>query len=448
MAGVKRSRSTHAARRKFYPAAPPREPAAAPPDAESPWVRLRSVHKHPFIYQRMVDGADPAAQPGDVVAVYDKAGQIYGRGLYNPRSQITVRMLSRGPAPIDQAFWRRMLEQAVALRRRLNLEAQTDAYRLVHAEGDGLSGLIVERYADVLVFEPFSLGMHRLCGDFARLLSEILGPPAPPDRRAAGRAAGWRTHVRVDPRVRSIEGIPETPDGPARARRHVDNLPHKPVKNLPQKPVSVREHGIRYRVDVVGGHKTGFFCDQRENRLALAELCGGADVLDVCCYTGGFALCARLLGKAREVTAVDLDEVAIAAARDNANLNQARIGFIHADAFAYMRQMLSNGRQYDVLVLDPPKLVASRDELDDGLRKYHDLNRLAAQLVRPGGVLLTCSCSGLVSPEAFAETLHRAAAGAGRRAQVFRRTGAGPDHPVLLECPESAYLKALWCRVL
>ncbi len=212
--------------------------------------------------------------------------------------------------------------------------------------------------------------------------------------------------------------------------------------------VTIREHGVRYRVDVVEGHKTGFFCDQRENRLRLAQLARDATVLDLCCYTGGFGLCAAKLGKAREVCGVDLDAAAIAVARENANLNQVRVDFVFADAFTYMRQMLVNRRQFDVVVLDPPKLAASRLEYEDALRKYFDLNQLAAQMVRPGGVLLTCSCSGLVSREVFTDTVHRAARHAGRRLQMFDFTGAGPDHPVALVCPESAYLKALWLRVL
>jgi 23S rRNA (cytosine1962-C5)-methyltransferase len=170
-------------------------------------------------------------------------------------------------------------------------------------------------------------------------------------------------------------------------------------------------------------------------------------VLDLCCYTGAFSLCAKILGGAREVTGVDLDEAAIAVARENANLNQARIDFVYADAFTYMRQMQANGRQFDVVVLDPPKLVTYRQELDDGLRKYNDLNQLAVQMVRPGGVFLTCSCSGLVSPGLFTETVHRAALRAGRNLQLVDTTYAAPDHPIMLNCPESAYLKALWCRV-
>jgi 23S rRNA (cytosine1962-C5)-methyltransferase len=404
--------------------------AAGPPGAQSPWVQLRSATLHPFIFQRMVRAADPAARPGDVVTVYDKAGVLFGHGLFNPQSQIAIRMLAYGETPIDEGFWRARLAQAVGLRRQLGLDQVTDAYRVVHSEGDNLSGLIVERYADCLVFEIFALGMFQRWGEFAALLADELGPPTSLDRPYKAGPA-WRTFVRADAQIEAIEGFQVAAaqqDAPAR--------------------LVIREHGVRYRVDIVGGHKTGFFCDQRDNRLRLARLCGGADVLDVCCYTGGFALCAKVAGGAASVTGVDLDEAAIELARENANLNQVRVDLVHADAFAYLRQMQANGRQFDVVVVDPPKLVTSRRDLEEGLAKHHDLNALAVQLVRPGGIMLTCSCSGLVSRSAFLETVRRAAQRAGRALQLFDQSGAAPDHPMLLDCPESAYLKVLWFRVL
>lgn len=404
-----------------------------PLGAQSPWVQLRSAMIHPFIYRKMVRQADPAARAGDVVNLYDKAGQFFGRGLYNPRSQIVVRVLTHDDVPIGDAFWHARLEQAVAHRRQLALDEVTDAYRLVHAEGDGLSGLIAERYADCLVFEIFSLGIFQRCEKLGAQLAEILGPPTSLERPDKAGGA-WRTFVRADSRIERLEGF-HVP-GPADHAAETSSR------------LTIREHGVRYRVDIKLGHKTGFFCDQRDNRLRLARLCRDATLLDLCCYTGGFSLCARKLGAAREVTGVDLDENAIAVARENANLNQTRVDFVYADAFTYLRQMLANQRQFDVVVLDPPKLATYREEYDDAVRKYFDLNNLAVQVVRPGGVLLTCSCSGLVSAAAFTEAVQRAAQRAGRTLQMFDQTGAAPDHPVLLSCPESAYLKALWFRVL
>jgi len=417
-----------------------RQPAAtgdpqtvAPDSFLSPWVQLRSASFHPFIYRRMVRSADDAARPGDVVNIYDKSGKFFGRGLYNPRSQIVLRVLTHADVPVDESFWRARLTTALDLRRRLDIQRVTDAYRLVHAEGDGLSGLIVERYADCLVFEIFSLGMFQRARALAGVLAELLGPPASLDRPMAA-SSQWRTVFRADAHIERAEGF------------RIEQL--QDPKTKAQTTVTIREHGVRYRVDMAAGHKTGFFCDQRDNRLRFAGLCRDAVVLDLCCYTGGFGLCAAKLGGARDVTSVDLDEAAIAMAHENANLNQMRVSIVQADVFAYLRQMIANGRQYDAVVLDPPKLVGSREEFDEGLRKYLDLNTLAMRVVRPGGVLLTCSCSGLVWRDRFVETVHRAARRADRDAQMFDLTGAGPDHPIMLDCPESAYLKAVWLRVL
>ncbi|MEK6797566.1 MAG: class I SAM-dependent rRNA methyltransferase [Planctomycetota bacterium] len=395
----------------------------------SPWVLLRSASMHPFLFSRMIREADPAARPGDVVNVYDKSGQFFGRGLFNSKSRIVVRMLAYGDAAIDEAFWRARIDQAVELRERLGLAEHTDAYRLVHAEGDGLSGLIVERYADCLVLELFSRGMFDRADMLARFLGDRLGSPSSLDRPDK-TATQWRVLVRADSSIEGIEGF--------RVRRA-----SQPAFGQ----VTIREHGVRYRVDPTSGQKTGFFCDQRENRRRFAALCRGASVLDACCYSGGFALCAKLLGGAAEVDAVDLDESAVELAKENAKLNQTRIHFVHADAFAYLRQMAAGGRRFDAVVLDPPKLATSRDELEEAIHKYQDLNLLAMQVVRPGGVLVTCSCSGLVSRETFTEAVYRAARRGRRMLQLFDVTGPGGDHPVMQNCPESGYLKVLWFRV-
>lgn len=424
--------STHARGPTPQPAA---EPVSPPPSAEPPWVLLRSMSGSPLIYRKMIRGASADARPGAVTQVYDKAGYLVGRGLYNPRSQVALRMLSQGAEAIDDAFWRDRLSRALSLRWRLNLDAVTDAYRLVHAEGDGLSGLVIERYADTLVFEVFALGMFHLAPRIAEALRGLL--PAPSVERSGG---GWRMTLRAMSRVEQLEGFRVTEETAAERGFAFE-------RDAPGRLV-IREHGVRYRVDVAGGHKTGFFCDQRDNRRGLAGLCRDASVLDACCYTGGFGLCAKILGGAREVISVDLDEDALALARENANLNQARVQYVHSDAFIYLRQMLTNGRQFDVVVLDPPKFAPTRDDLELATAKYHDLNKLAIQVTRPGGLLLTCSCSGLVSLDRFMSIVQAAARSAGRSLQLFDQTGAAPDHPVMLNCPESAYLKALWLRVL
>ncbi len=387
-------------------------------ERSSPWVALRSAAYQTFLYQKMVGRASPDARPGDCVAVYDRRGSLFGHGLYNPRSAIAVRMLRFGEGVLDEAFWQDAIGRAAALRRgRLGLDAVTNAYRLVHAEGDDLSGLVADRYGDVLSVEVFSLGMWRMLDRLLPLLHE---------------AGGTRHHrVHVDERVQRQEAF--TADSVVSAR-------------CPES-VNITEYGVRFRVQFEAGHKTGFFCDQRENRRRLAELTGGGRVLDMCCYSGGFGIYAKVLGGAAEVTCVDLDEAAVAMARTNANLNQVRLDTVQADAFAYMRQMQVNRRQYDVLALDPPKLIFGRNDTQEGRRKYADLNRLAAGLVAPGGLLLTCSCSGALGRDEFVSLVTASVRQAGRSAQILSVSGAGMDHPVSPRCAESSYLKAVWLCV-
>jgi 23S rRNA (cytosine1962-C5)-methyltransferase len=225
--------------------------------------------------------------------------------------------------------------------------------------------------------------------------------------------------------------------------------------------VEIEEYGTKFQVRFAEGHKTGFFCDQRENRRKLAGFSVGKSVLDLCCYTGGFAVQSARLGNAAEVTGVDLDETALEAARENARLNGCRIRFVQSDAFGYLRDLIANHRQFDVVVVDPPKLIRNRSELESGTRAHHDLNRLAFQVVKPGGVMLTCTCSGLLSTEGFRQQVLSAARHAdstppdssqpwrpvGRGVQILDQTGAAPDHPVLGTAPETEYLRAMWLRV-
>jgi len=367
----------------------------------------------------MLADVDSAARSGDVVTVYDRQNRLFGHGFYHAKSQIAVRMLSYEPGPIDDAFFRDRLTQAIRWREKLFAgDEKTNVYRLVHAEGDALSGLIVERYAEWIAVEVFSLGVFQRIEMLKRLLAELTGID--------------RFMVRADDRLEQIEGFHVEPG----------------LSDAVPLTLEVAESGIRFRVDLRGGHKTGFFADQRENRRRLAALAGRADLLDVCCYTGGFGLYAKTLGQADSVVGVDLDESALELAKRNANLNQQRIRYVHADAFGYLRQMQSSGHRYDVVVLDPPKFVGNRDEFAEGARKYSDLNTLGMMVLKPGGLLLTCSCSGSVSRQPFLDIVKAAAGRAGRQMQIIDQTGAGPDHPVMADCPESEYLKAVWARVL
>jgi len=381
-----------------------------------PWVRLRSASSGPQLYKRMIDEVDPRAKAGDIVAVYDKANAPYGAALYNPKSLIALRLLTRGLAGFDtERFFAERLKAAVDFRRNvLGLDKITDAYRLVHDNGDGLPGLVIDRYAEHIVLEFYSFGMYREAGRIERLL-KVHFP-------------GAKFVLRASEYTQSQEGFRLPPGPPAKTR--------------------IKENGVLFDVEPSGGYKTGFFCDQRENRLAVAALAKGRKVLDVCSYTGGFGIYAKKLGDAAEVTCVELDPNAAALIRRNANINQVKIDAVCVDAFPYLRQAQANRQRFGLIVLDPYKLIASKEGYGEGRQKYTDLNRLAFSLLDEGGVMLTCSCSGLLSFDEFQQFVRTAAGSAGRRVQIFRKTGGGPDHPFAADHPEGEYLKALWCRAL
>jgi 23S rRNA (cytosine1962-C5)-methyltransferase len=383
-----------------------------------PTVKLKIVRRsgHPWIFQKMVEKPATKLAPGSIVDIVDREGQWCGRGFYNGHSRIALRVLTTEASELlDVAFFARRLEQACALRRDwLHLDAVTDAYRLVHSEGDGLSGLVVDRFGSTLVLEFFAAGMYR----FRLAIQEAL------ERLYPGSACYWFADEHVQKQESFDCRSPEPPP-----------------------PGVITEHGVRFRVTPGSKHKTGFFLDQRDNRKMLADHSTGRKVLDLCCNTGGFAIQAKVLGGAEEVVGVDLDEQAIALAKQNANLNQARIRFVQADLFPWLRETIANGQRFEVIVLDPAKQTRDREEIDYALKRYFDMNRLALQAVAPGGLYLTCSCTGLVSEGDFLETLRRAAWQAGRTLQVLRLSGAGADHPFLVHVPEGRYLKAVFCRV-
>jgi 23S rRNA (cytosine1962-C5)-methyltransferase len=385
-----------------------------------PWAQLKYVTFQPAVFPRLLGEVSPDARPGDWVSVYDKNGDPVGAGLFNPRAKIPLRVVAHGASPIGEEYFEMAIRRAVGLRRDLfKLDLETDAYRLINSDGDGMSGLTIDRYGEVLFCEVYSLGIAQRLPKWLPLLHELAGTKF--------------ARVHVDHDLGSLEGIkPST---------------FNETNKAAPATVKIRENGIRYEVDFAEGHKTGFFCDQRDNRRDVARFCGGRTVLDVCCYTGGFGLYALVKGGASEVTCVDLDEKAIALAKENANANQVRPNFVHSDAFGYMRQMAVNGKTFGVVVLDPPKLIPGRLDISSGKRKYFDLNVLALNCVEPDGVLVTCSCSGLLPVEEFVILLRAAARKAGRSVQVLAVTGAAPDHPVGLEALEGAYLKAVWLRV-
>jgi 23S rRNA (cytosine1962-C5)-methyltransferase len=396
-----------------------RRPVTPSSEWPAPWVQLKYFTFHPAVYPRMIAATSPNIAPGSLVTVYDRNGECFGSGFFNGRARVPLRVVHHGSVPVGEEWFPEALARSVGLRREvLKLDATTEAWRAVSSDGDSLSGLTIDRYGDVLMAEVHSLGIWQRLPGWMPQLHELAGTK--------------RQIIRVDPDIARIEGIRMVAPDPAAPRT-----------------VRIRENGVRYEVNFEEGHKTGFFCDQRDNRKKLTEFTAGRRVLDLCCYTGGFALSAKLPGGAAEVTAVDLDEKAIAQAKHNANLNQCRgIDWVHSDAFSWNRTMIKNGAKWDVIVLDPPKLVHSRDEeMDDGRRRYEDLNGLSLQLLEPGGIFVTCSCSGLLGMEEFERIVIKAGHRNRRRLQILDRTGAGADHPVMSNCLESRYLKVIWARV-
>lgn len=381
-----------------------------------PVIRLKSDRApgHPWVWSAQVHKPDARLPPGTVVDIADSRGNIVGRGFWNGHARIALRVLGNGYEAIDDAWIAARIRKAVALRRELlSLDDVSDAWRVVHSEGDGLSGLVVDRYANSLVVEYFAAGMWRFREAIHATLSECF--PA--------SSLYWfaEQHVQKQESFDCRSG-----DAP--------------------EPVEVHEHGLRFRSAPGLGHKTGFFADQRDNRATFARLAGGKRVLDLCCNAGGFAVHA-MAGGALDAMGVDADAAILDIARGNAALNNVQATFEQGDVFEWLRAAIAEGRMWDAVVLDPPKLTRDRNQVVPALKKYFAMNRTALDVIAPGGILLTCSCTGLVSEGDFLEMLRRVALNAGRSIQVLEVSGAGADHPVAAPVPEGRYLKAVFCRV-
>lgn len=393
------------------------------PAASYPELVLRGGPPvHPWIYNKRVLSTDRRVADGDVVRLKTREGRPCGFGFAHRTSQIAVRVLSYDPdAPPDTAWLRARVQAAEALRTGLlRLPEVTDAWRSVNAEGDGLPALVVDRYGDTAVAGLYSIGWMKRADELTRVLQEVLGVK--------------QVVLRTDAKTELQEGFAAPKPGRVPRRQ-------------------VREREVRYEVDPAGGHKTGFFLDQRENRARLAALARGRSVFDGMTYTGGFALAAAL-GGAAGVRGMDLDEEAVAQARKNAALNgfaadDARVRFDHGDVFDALRAYASapEADRPEVLIVDPAKWARDRAGLGAALAKYRDLNRLALEAVRPGGVVLTCSCSGLVSEETFLSVVRDAALDVRREVRMLSVTGAAADHPVAGAFPEGRYLKAVFLSV-
>jgi len=384
-------------------------------------VRAQRHSDHPWVFRRMLDGPYEDLAPGALVEAYTRDERFVGRGIYNKNSEIALRLLTSDLGEnIDEGFFKRRIAEAVQLRHEvLRLPDETDAYRVIHSEGDRLSGLVVDRFANALVLELFSAGMFAQLDWITAALKEQF-PSA-------------SVVVRADHRSEKLEGVKmDGPPPPEELRTQV-----------------VLEGRARFQVDLRRGHKTGFFVDQRENRRRIAELCQGMDLFDGFCYTGGFSIAAGLAG-AKQVEAVDLDENVIACAEQNRELNglpSEQVHFRHGNVFDVLREHRTANRLFSRMVLDPAKLAITRDDVPKALDAYADMNRLGMQCLADGGVLLSCSCTGLVGEEDFLASLRAAASEARKELQIFRVCGATPDHPWAVRTPEGRYLKAVYSRV-
>jgi 23S rRNA (cytosine1962-C5)-methyltransferase len=430
--------------------------------------KARPFHgRHPWVLDAAIERVEGEASAGDIVELFSNEGKWIARGLYNPHSRIRVRLYtwrldetltdeppateplagetptgecpanepastgppSTGPLPSElladtsqeAAFWRRRLKAALAAREALFAPAADQALRLVYSEADGLSGLVIDRYAGYLVVQVSSLAIAARLKTIVDQVVELAEPRG--------------VLVRGDHGVGALEGLTDLPEGPYWGE-------------APDGPVFISEHGLRYGVDLLTGQKTGFFLDQRDNRRAAAGYMKGRRVLDMFCYSGGFALCAARLGGAQDVLGVDSSAKAIALAKANAQLNEiSNVRFEADDAFRKLQSLAEQRARFGAIVLDPPKFARRRQAVADALRAYHKFNELAVELLEPGGVLVTCSCSGHVTREDLLHVLAEVARRSGREIQVLEQRGAAADHPTSVTCLETDYLKCLICRV-
>jgi 23S rRNA (cytosine1962-C5)-methyltransferase len=369
---------------------------------------------HVWVYRSDVVSAD-GVSPGSPVVVTDHRGQALGIALYSSASQIAIRLISRGPVADLSALLRQRI--AAAIRYREPIIRDTDAYRVIFSEADFLPGLIVDRYHDVLSVQILTQAM-----DATQVRETIISD-------LADRLQPASIFERVDPRIRELERLPPRDS----------SLLHG------EKATAIfTMNGVQFHYDALAGQKTGAFLDQREN-YAAAALYAGGEALDVFCYQGGFAL--HLAARCPSITGVDSSRPALEIADQNAVLNQRDIRWIEANAFDLLRDYAGSGRRYDTIVVDPPAFAKSKRELDTAMRGYKELNLRALKMLRPGGLLVTCSCSYHVSPGDFLEMLAQASRDAHRGLRIVEMRGQAKDHPVLLNVPETSYLKCVIARV-
>jgi 23S rRNA (cytosine1962-C5)-methyltransferase len=377
------------------------------------------LRRHPWIFSGAVQHVDDEPVSGATVDLLSSNKQFLARASYSPNSQIRARVWRFEDELVDADFFRQKIRSAIATRQKLSLENLSNAQRLIYAESDGIPGLIVDRYGDVLVLQSLTAGSEFWKEMLADLLLEVTGLST--------------IYERSDADVRELEGL-----GPKVGLIR---------GNLASFSFPIAEHGLKFNVNLRSGHKTGFYLDQRQNRMRVRELANDKDVLDGFCYTGGFTVNA-LAGGAKSVLSIDSSADALALAKENVALNDLPIektNFIEGDVFQLLRRFRDENRSFDMIILDPPKFAPTAAQAERAARGYKDINLLAFKLLRPAGILVTFSCSGGIDAGLFQKIIAGAALDAGADAQIVEHLSQGPDHPVSLHFPEGSYLKGLVC---
>jgi 23S rRNA (cytosine1962-C5)-methyltransferase len=383
---------------------------------------ISSLSRHPWVFSGAISGIEGSLQDGDEVSVNSSDGKFIAWGLYNSKSQISVRLYSwEKEIEINDDFFSEKINDAVFLRKNiLDLYRDDSASRLIYSEGDGLSGLVADKYGRYLVIQITSLAIARRIGIIVKILIESCKPDG--------------IYLRTDKGVLESEGL-ILEDELIWGSQSDGNI-------------MINENSIKFEVNPSTGQKTGFYIDQRDNRFALRKYVTGKNILDMCCYSGGFSLNSLYAG-ASEVTGVDVSESACTLFENNMKINNMKNFSIHkSDAFKFLEKSSSESNKYDVIILDPPKFSHSKSALKSALRGYLELNRLAFNCLTDNGILITCSCSGRVSRDDFMSVLYKSALETKRSFQVIESRGQSADHPVSIYCPESAYLKCIIGRVM
>jgi 23S rRNA (cytosine1962-C5)-methyltransferase len=385
--------------------------------------RDKSVrNRHPWIFSGSIARVEGNPASGDVVDVWNNRARFVARGIYNEKSQIRVRLLTWNPNdPIDDDFWRRRVSRAVAGRMALKQDQRTDAYRIVYSEADGVPGFIADLYGTWLVVQFLSLAVERHRRIILNTLLDLIEP----------------------------QGIYERSDSESREKEGLVPVAGPVWGEIPPDLIEITENNLTFLVDVKLGHKTGFYLDQRENRQKLQKYLSGKEVLNAFAYTGGFSVYAAAAGAARVIN-VDTSERVLQISENN----MLRNGFdgredvyAVADVFELLRSYQNARWKFDVVILDPPKFAHTKRHVEKATHGYKDINLLAMKLLKRGGILGTFSCSGAVGRNLFQKVLFGAAVDAGRTVQIIEQLSQGPDHPILLTCPETEYLKGFVCRV-